>query len=454
MSKPWTVEEQSFGCWGEEIVVRTYVRFVAGACVLVVALLMVGAGAAIAVAAPHSGLSGSNGNSGSSSHGNHGAGSNPAGNRGHGPVGGLGAALRRTVQAITGTLGSGLNPGQQPATAGQTAQKPQVGAVPNLATPVADVLAAIPNVVAPLSDLVAQVPSVVAAPVSAVEAQVPNVLTPVADAVAQVPGVFVAPPGDVVAQILKVVTPVADAVAQVPGVFVAPVSALAAQAPGIVTLLTNVVAPIAQLPSEVSSWFGNISGNDQVLTFLLGIDGAVVSPAADASAVGAPPVAPQLPAVLPVAGIPGAPLAGSATEVPTGPVIVASTVGATTELGRESSLPGTEQQASDSVIPIGVRSFLRQAYSDIVRSPSLSALAAVALPGVAGLMILTGAGVRFGYRQAKAGIAVRAAGIARFAVPGPMDVVRPIALRVVRPGAFGGVRPMALSAGRLLDKAA
>ena len=49
---------------------------------------------------------------------------------------------------------------------------------------------------------------------------------------------------------------------------------------------------------------------------------------------------------------------------------------------------------------------------------SLAALAALALPGAGGLTILTTAGVRVGYRQAKAGSAVRTAGIARFAGPG------------------------------------
>ena len=87
---------------------------------------------------------------------------------------------------------------------------------------------------------------------------------------------------------------------------------------------------------------------------------------------------------------------------------------------------------------------------------SLAALAAVALPGVGGLVILTAAGVRVGYRQAKAGFALRTAGIARFARPGavPLGVVRSGSLVVVRPRALRVVRPGALSAGCLLDKVA
>jgi len=46
--------------------------------------------------------------------------------------------------------------------------------------------------------------------------------------------------------------------------------------------------------------------------------------------------------------------------------------------------------------------------------PSLSNLAAAALPGVAGLVAASGLGGFVGYRQAKAGFALRAAGTARF----------------------------------------
>lgn len=50
----------------------------------------------------------------------------------------------------------------------------------------------------------------------------------------------------------------------------------------------------------------------------------------------------------------------------------------------------------------------------VVTQPSLGRLATLALPGLAGLASLTGAGSYLGYRQAKAGFALRAAGTARF----------------------------------------
>ncbi len=131
----------------------------------------------------------------------------------------------------------------------------------------------------------------------------------------------------------------------------------------------------------------------------------------------------------------GVPLAGNATRVATLDVIA---------LGRASALSGMAPLAPDRASPMGVPS---QSFFDhlceLLLIASLWALAAAALPGVGGLLTLTAAGVRVGYRQAKAGFAVRPAGIARFAPPGRISSVvrsessvgvRPRTLRVVHPG--------------------
>ena len=97
--------------------------------------------------------------------------------------------------------------------------------------------------------------------------------------------------------------------------------------------------------------------------------------------------------------------------------------------------------------------FLRDALHDLPVAVSVAALAAGALPGVGGLVILTLAGVRIGYRQAKAGFVLRTAGIARFAGPGPLGVVRSGSLVVVRPRGLRVVRPGPLSAGSLPEVA-
>lgn len=54
---------------------------------------------------------------------------------------------------------------------------------------------------------------------------------------------------------------------------------------------------------------------------------------------------------------------------------------------------------------------------DIAVPASLAVLAATALPGIGGILVLTAVGIRLGYRQARAGIAVRVSAVARFLEP-------------------------------------
>ena len=56
----------------------------------------------------------------------------------------------------------------------------------------------------------------------------------------------------------------------------------------------------------------------------------------------------------------------------------------------------------------------RVGYGEYLRGAGLSQIAALAIPGVAGILLLTGAGGLLGYRQAKAAQGVRTGGIARF----------------------------------------
>jgi hypothetical protein len=56
----------------------------------------------------------------------------------------------------------------------------------------------------------------------------------------------------------------------------------------------------------------------------------------------------------------------------------------------------------------------RAGYADYLRSAGISEMAAVAAPGLAGIVILTGLGGLVGYRQAKSGRAIRTGGTGRF----------------------------------------
>lgn len=56
----------------------------------------------------------------------------------------------------------------------------------------------------------------------------------------------------------------------------------------------------------------------------------------------------------------------------------------------------------------------RAGYGERLRTASTSQVIAMAVPGATGIMLLTGAGGLIGYRQARAGLAIRAAGSGRF----------------------------------------
>ena len=68
--------------------------------------------------------------------------------------------------------------------------------------------------------------------------------------------------------------------------------------------------------------------------------------------------------------------------------------------------PATDRSFADGLggaVPVSYRS----GYTDYLRTAATSEIAALAVPGVVGLMALTGAGGFVGYRQAKAGFSVR-----------------------------------------------
>jgi hypothetical protein len=74
-----------------------------------------------------------------------------------------------------------------------------------------------------------------------------------------------------------------------------------------------------------------------------------------------------------------------------------------------------EPPATNAGLTARGQTFKEAGYSnEYVRSPRLSEMAAVALPGVAGMLIMTASGVCLGYRQAMAGQPLRTQGADRF----------------------------------------
>ncbi|MGB0971461.1 MAG: hypothetical protein ACPGVG_10920 [Mycobacterium sp.] len=96
-------------------------------------------------------------------------------------------------------------------------------------------------------------------------------------------------------------------------------------------------------------------------------------------------------------------------------------------------------------------SIFDRAFGALLVPLSLWALATGALPGLVGLFVVFGAGTRVGYRQAKAGFALKMAGISRFAGPGPLGVVRSGSIIAVHQK---GVRAKSPRWSRLGDQAA
>ena len=267
---------------------------------------------------------------------------------------------------------------------------------------------------------------------------------------------------DVVAAVPSLAASVTNAVAPVPNL-VGPVSDVNALIQDMLTSVAGAVVPVTQLQSELAFFLFGITGVEPVVDAGGRIDSDAMSAAVHAW------VASELPRLQAFAGIPGMPVADIATGVAPLGGIAASISAAMTQVGEASSLPALAQSffraASSELLLTGTGSLSGPAApsgvagltildATVVLPISLAALAALALPGAGGLTILTAAGVGVGYRQAKAGSAVRTAGIARFAGPGPLGVVRSGSLIVVRPRALRVARPRALSAECLLDKVA
>lgn len=123
------------------------------------------------------------------------------------------------------------------------------------------------------------------------------------------------------------------------------------------------------------------------------------------------------------------------------------------------SVAGTVPAAPETVKSSDAKSFLDHVVSAVLVPASLTALAALALPGVAGLLIIVAAGIRLGYRQAKAAFVMRASGIARFAGSGPVGVVRSGSFITLRQRARGprtkrAVCPQSAGVVRTLEEVA
>jgi len=210
-------------------------------------------------------------------------------------------------------------------------------------------------------------------------------------------------------------------------------------------VVNQVIDPLITSPCDLCSVLSLLAG-EQGASSGARSDNAGPSPAENASVVG--PRAAPFAQPLATHGLEGSLLAGGLAKP--------ATLGdaAATGLIRAVSISGFAPPAPRSVLPPAGHDFLAHAMRVVLVPASLSALAAVALPGVGGLLIVCAAGVRLGYRQAKAGLAVQATAIARFAGSGVQGVAGSGSVVALRPRTAHVVGPHARPPTRLLDQVA
>ncbi len=278
--------------------------------------------------------------------------------------------------------------------------------------------------IAPVTTEPAPVTNVAAESATNPLAPVPAAAQPMSTAVATVVTVIGTVP-DVVAGLPTSETPVVDVITSVQA------------------MLTSVIDAVAGVPSDL---YTLLAGAHVPTATIGGGAGYGVGPVAAAAAPLVPPGLPAWPPVLPTSDFWDA----------RGDVAALATAGgvATAGLSEELSISGAAPLATHGITPAGVLPVLDHAVRAILVPASQLALAALALPGVGGLLIVCAAGIRIGYRQAKAALMVRASGIARFAGSGPLGVVRSGTLIALRPRAVRGTRPVASRATGFLDQAA
>ena len=161
-------------------------------------------------------------------------------------------------------------------------------------------------------------------------------------------------------------------------------------------------APEAPAPDPVLDASGGVAGGSDYQATTFG--GAPVLAAPVVAAPMPPPAAARFPS-LPLAPAP-TPGLGTAAARGAG--------------GVDGSFAGSVRAAAPpEQAPVGTVKAMsgqaqRQGYTDFLRRPGLPQLAGAALPGVAGIVLITLGGAVIGYRQASAGRMIRASGAARY----------------------------------------
>lgn len=168
----------------------------------------------------------------------------------------------------------------------------------------------------------------------------------------------------------------------------------------VVPALQTITDPLLQIVTGLANAAADFPFTSLTLPVTLpSVPGAGTAPGAGGG--GAVPVAPGLagPRLLPAPQTPPTPVEAGGTPPAVEPP----------QAPRRTLPPATP--VSNELLPAPT---YRMGYVDYLRAAGIGQVAAVAVPGVTGILVLTGAGGLIGYRQARAGRSVSASGPARF----------------------------------------
>lgn len=370
----------------------THVRVVASAGLLSAGLLIASGGGAVALADPDAGAS--------TAHAPQDA-HEP--NQATGPAASVTDTLSKAVRDIAGALTAGRAPGQPQSTvAGSRTAGTSHARTPGQRNAILPTAAATPppSAAASVPDAAASTPTSVAA-------------TSVRNAARSISST-------VVTSLDSLSSTVTAVVAAVP-IVGAPASDVITGMQDVVTSVVVAVGDVGSSPPSLPALMGVGSRTPVDATAGLHVVEHPSAPAALLPVVPRMSPSPVVPLALPTAdgrGVPDATAGVAALDV-----------------SGQGSLP-REGASADGAFG----SFLGRAFREIAAHLSVAALAAAALPGLGGLLILGAAGVRVGYRQAKANFVLRANNLTRFARQGPIGIVRSGSSIAVR------VRPLRLMA--------
>ncbi len=203
--------------------------------------------------------------------------------------------------------------------------------------------------------------------------------------------------------------------------------------PAIVTTVPLVSVTAAIAPPSLLQWFVLLTWAQLQWLIQQQLSGSAVTPAlsrlgaADSRLMGAGLPNPSTTAFLPTQfpwlrttldALQGMRLLG----LPIDPAMLQRT--STTLVAETATLPAFVKALTDQVSARSGRQLGAPCVGTFIRSVSIWALFTAAALGIFGMISMTGLGTMVGFRQAKAGYALRAAGLARFSGPGPLGIVR------------------------------